>query len=479
MTIGWAEPERALALGLVKWGVEKMSSLNLAEPTGISPPRINDRMTIDWRSTDKLWQKANNPRRYTAKEVNKAVGIIKRWGIRLPLVITSDDCVIAHFVAVIAARKAGIGQLPVVYADDLPEAEHQALSLALDRFYELGEFDRTLLGEVLTQIEVEVPDLRFEDIGFDAAEVDRAIAASPVTEEPENPLALSSVVVSKLGDIWLLGGHHVGCGDAKDSAALAQLLGGKRAQMCWTDPPYGCPVQGFVSSRDHREFVEASGELDGAGLKGFFDGFCTAIADHVDPGAVIELCIDWRSASLLMQVASSAFGEMINLAVWVKDRGGMGSFLRSQHELVLIYAMRGGRPRNNVELGKHGRNRTNVWKYPCAMSFRHSGAEGDLLDGHPTPKPKDMVADAILDCTARGDIVLDPFLGSGSTLIAAQKVGRLCFGMDLDPVYVDLAIRRWQSWTGCQAIHAETGERFDDVLAAVELQLQLGEQFDG
>jgi hypothetical protein len=249
--------------------------------------------------------------------------------------------------------------------------------------------------------------------------------------------------------------------------------------MCFSDPPYGCQVEGFVSGRGHREFVEASGELDQAGLKEFFRGFCKAIADYVDPGAVIELCIDWRSASLLMQVASSIFGEMINLAVWVKDRAGMGSFLRSQHELILIYAMPGGRPRNNVELGRHGRNRTNVWRYPSAMSFKHSGAEGDLLEGHPTPKPKDLVADAIMDCTARGDAVLDPFLGSGSTLIAAEKAGRRCFGMDLDAGYVDLAIRRWQSWTGRQAVHAETGERFDDLLSAAELQLECEERSNG
>jgi hypothetical protein len=443
-------------------------------PTG---GRTNDRMTVDWRPTDKLWQAANNPRRYTAKEIRKAESILKRWGVRLPLVITADDCVIAHFIAVIAARKAGIEQLPVVYADDLPVAERQALSLALDRFYELGDFDRTLLGELLTQIEVDLPDLRFEDIGFDAAEVDRAIAATPVTEEPEKALAPTATTVSKIGDLWLLGKHHrVTCGDACESDSYGHLLGGKRAQMCFTDSPYGCPVGGFVSSRGHREFVRASGELDDSGLVAFFEGFCAQIAGHVDPGAVIELCIDWRSALLLMNAASKSFGQMINLAVWVKDRAGMGSFLRSQHELILIYAMPGGKPRNNVELGKHGRNRTNVWKYPSAMSFRHSGAEGDLLDGHPTPKPKDLVADAILDCTGRGDIVLDPFLGSGSTLIAAEKTGRHCYGMDLDPAYVDLAIRRWQSWTGAQAVHAETGELFDDLIAAAELQLMGGDQ---
>ena len=456
-----------------------MSSIIAAQPVGSSPPGANDRMTIDWWTTDKLWQAPNNPRRYTAKEIRKAENILRRWGPRLPLVITSDGCVLSHFIAVIAARKLKMEQLPVIYADDIPEAERPALSLALDRLYELGEFDRTMLGELLTQIEVELPDLRFEDIGFDAAEVDLAVEASPATEEPEKDLAHSNVTVSKVGDVWLLDGHRIACGDATDSAAYALLLNGRRAQMCFTDPPYGCRVQGFVSSRGHREFVQASGELVGVGLKTFFERFCIAIAGHVDAGAVIELCIDWRSASSLMQAASSTFGEMINLAVWVKDRAGMGSFLRSQHELILIYSMPGAQHRNNVELGKHGRNRSNVWRYPSAMSFRHSGAEGDLLDGHPTPKPKDMVADAIRDCTARGDIVLDPFLGSGSTLIGAEKTGRLCFGMDLDPGYVDLSVRRWQAWTGRQAVHAETGALFDDLLTAAERQLQAEEQSNG
>ena len=457
-----------------------MTSVIAQRPGGSSPgAHTNDRMTIDWWSTDKLWQSPKNPRRYTAKDIKKAENIIRRWGLRLPLVITSDGCVLGHYLAVIAARKLGLEQLPVVYGDDVPAAERQALSLALDRFYELGEFDRTMLGELLTQIEVELPDLSFEDIGFDAAEVDQAIAAAPAHEEPEKALAPSSAFASNLGDVWLLGGHRIGCGDAKNDEAYARLLNGNRAQMCFTDPPYGCAVQGFVSSRGHREFVEASGELDDSGLATFFEGFCAQIAAHVDPGAVIELCIDWRSAPLLMEAASKSFGDMINLAVWVKDRAGMGSFLRSQHELILIYALRGGKPRNNVELGKHGRNRTNVWKYPSAMSFRHSGAEGDLLEGHPTPKPKDLIADAILDCTVRGDIILDPFLGSGSTLIAAEKVGRRCVGVDLDPGYVDLAVRRWQSWTGRQAVHAETGELFDDVLAAAELQLRTEEQSNG
>lgn len=437
----------------------------------------NDRMKVDWWPVEKLWQARGDPRRYTARDIKKAEGVVRRFGIRLPLVISSDGCVVAHWLAVVAARRLGIDQVPVLYADDLPAAERQMLSLALNRFYELGQFDHTLLGELVLDLEAKVPELRFEDFGFEAAEIDRAVIAarSPDDEAEEAVLKIPCVVATQRGDIWRLDKHEIGCGDATEPASYERLLGAQRARMVFTDPPYGCRVQGFVTSRDHREFPQGSGELDRDGLFAFFKRWCEAMAQHCEPGAVIELCIDWRSAPLLMQAASAMFGDMVNMAVWVKDRAGMGSFLRSQHELVLIYAVPGAQHRNNVELGKNGRNRSNVWKYPCAMSFARTGAEGDLLEDHPTPKPKDLVADAIFDCTARGDLILDPFLGSGSTLIAAEKTGRVCRGMDLDPAYVDLAVRRWQSWTGRDAIHALSGKRFDDVRAEAEAAASRGE----
>jgi DNA modification methylase len=301
-------------------------------------------------------------------------------------------------------------------------------------------------------------------MGFEQPEVDGVLlGCDRGEEEPEKAIKCGQPPVTKAGDVWLLGRHRIACGDATDPGAYAQLLEGCAADMVFTDPPYGCPVDGFVSSRGHREFVQGSGEMDARWLTGFFERWCEQLKNYSVPGAVVELCIDWRSLHSLMNAAGPVFGDPINMAVWVKDRAGMGSFLRSQHELVLIYCTPGATYRNNVELGRHGRNRTNVWKYPSAMSFAHSGAEGDLLDDHPTPKPKDMVADAILDCTARGAVVLDPFIGSGSTLIASEKTGRVCRGMDLDPLYVDLAVRRWQAWTGQQAVHAHDARRFDDI----------------
>jgi hypothetical protein len=428
----------------------------------------NSRIAMDWWPVGKLWQAKKDPRRYSRKELAKTESIIRRFGVRLPLPISSDGCVIAHFVIVAAARKIGIDQVPVIYVDDLGEAERKALSLALNRLYEFGEFDQQLLGELIVELEVEIPELSMEAIGFEQAEVDLAIQSSRVSApDDERPPRIQGAPVSRLGDIWLLEEHRIAFGDATDPSSYAALLNGHLARMVFTDPPYGCPVKGFVTSRSHREFVEASGEKGPAELKDWFGTVCSAVKAHVERGALIQLCIDWRSQYLLQEAAQPFFGPLLNLAVWVKDRAGMGSFLRSQHELVLIYRAGGGLHRNNVQLGRHGRHRTNVWKYPCAASFA-KGPEGDLLEDHPTPKPKEMIADAILDCTSRGDIVLDPFLGSGSTLIAAEMTGRTCCGMDLDPLYVDLAIRRWQAWTGRSAVHAVSGRSFDDVEAATK-----------
>jgi hypothetical protein len=201
--------------------------------------------------------------------------------------------------------------------------------------------------------------------------------------------------------------------------------------------------------------------------KAVFEGWHHAMVPYLASGAAIMEVIDWRSLLILLQVTTSHFGPLVNLAVWVKDRAGQGSFLRSQHELILIHKNKGGRMLNNVQLGRYGRNRSNVWTYPSAVTASKGSDEGSILDEHPTPKPVRLVADALLDTTKRGDAILDPFLGSGTTLIAADKVGRTCFGLELDPVYVDLTIRRFEAWSGIKARHAITGELFDERAATV------------
>ena len=220
----------------------------------------------------------------------------------------------------------------------------------------------------------------------------------------------------------------------------------------------------------HREFVDGSG-MSPEEMRGLFQGFAQALTTVLRKGALVYVFIDWRSLGILQQVLEGVFGPLVQFCCWVSDPVGMGSFYRSRHELVLVHRMPGAGSRmpgtqfiNNVQLGRNGRNRSNVWEYPSAASSR-TGREGDMLENHPTPKPVELVADAILDCTSHGDRVIDPFLGSGTTLIAAERTGRICHGMDLDPLYADVAIRRWQAGTGLDAIDAATGRTFDDIAA--------------
>jgi DNA modification methylase len=186
-------------------------------------------------------------------------------------------------------------------------------------------------------------------------------------------------------------------------------------------------------------------------------------------GSLHYLCMDWRHMAEILTAGNQCYTELKNLCVWVKDNGGMGSMYRSRHELVFVFKHGKASHINNVELGKNGRYRTNVWEYAGGNSFsRLHGEEGDTLAMHPTVKPVQMVADAILDCTRRGDIVLDAFLGSGSTLIAAEKTSRRCYGIEIDPRYVDTVIRRWQQWTGGAATHAVSGKTFNEITAKME-----------
>jgi DNA modification methylase len=237
------------------------------------------------------------------------------------------------------------------------------------------------------------------------------------------------------------------------------------ANVVFTDPPYNVPVQGHVSGKgriQHREFAMAAGELSGRQFTAFLCTVLQLLARHSIDGALHYLCMDWRHAHQLLEAALGVYSEYKNLCVWVKNNGGMGSLYRSKHELVFVFKNGRAPHRNNVQLGRNGRYRTNVWNYAGMNNFRRESDEGNLLKLHPTVKPVALIADALLDASARGDIVLDAFLGSGSTLIAAERVGRVCYGLELDPLYVDTAIRRWQKHSGEHAVHGVSGRRFDE-----------------
>jgi DNA modification methylase len=256
------------------------------------------------------------------------------------------------------------------------------------------------------------------------------------------------------------------CGSALEETAYAALLGTQRAAIVFTDPPYNVPIAGHASGLgrvQHQDFVMASGELSDPEFTAFLQTACTRLCQYTQDGSLHFICMDWRHAEHLLAAGRTAYTEVKNLCIWDKGTGGMGSLYRSAHELIFVFKQGAGRHRNNVQLGQFGRNRTNVWRYPGSQSFARATDEDNLLALHPTVKPVRLVADALLDASARQDLVLDPFLGSGTTIIAAERTGRICYGMELDPRYVDVTIRRWQAYTGDHARHAVTGQRFHEV----------------
>ena len=351
-----------------------------------------------------------------------------------------------------------------------------AFRIADNRLTEIATWDDRLLAEQLKDLSLLGLDFSLEVTGFDMAEIDLRIQSFEEPPEGEDPAdGLPGVAagppVSKLGDFWRLGHHRLLCGSALDTTAFAALMGEERASVVFTDPPYNVPIDGHASGLGaihHRPFPMASGEMNGAEFTAFLrQAFGNLAASTVD-GALHYICMDWRHLDELLAAGQATYGELENLCVWVRDNGGMGALYRSQHELIFVFKHGRQRHRNNVQLGQFGRNRSNVWHYPGANSFARCGAEGNLSALHPTVKPVAMIADAILDSSARGDIVLDGFLGSGTTVIAAERTGRRCYGIELDPVYVDTIIRRWQGLTGGSADHAASGRGFDDLAREAE-----------
>jgi len=305
--------------------------------------------------------------------------------------------------------------------------------------------------------------------GFDPAEVDALAVDSTDTERDradEIPIGADKPAVSKLDDVWILGPHRIICGDACDDDVVRRLMDGTRASMVFADPPYNLRIGAIVGRGriKHREFVSGSGEMSPTQFVDFMTRWMRLAAQYSESGAICYACIDWRHITEILTAGTSVFREVKNIIVWVKSNPGQGSFYRSAHEFICVFKHGDGPHQNNVELGKHGRNRSNVWTYAGVNTFR--AGRLDELALHPTVKPVALVTDAIRDCSRRGDVILDPFLGSGTTVLAAERVGRRAFGIELDPTYVDVAVRRWQSFTKRDAILAVTGTTFDEIAAA-------------
>lgn len=391
---------------------------------------------------------------------------IRTFGFNVPVLVDEDDTIIAGHGRVAAALKLGRETVPVIRIQHLSHDQRRAYMIADNRLTDVSRWDERLLGEVLRDLTVADLDFELDAIGFSVAEIDLKIDAlgDDEAEAPEPP-APDGPAVTAAGDIWRLGRHRLLCGSALDAAAWRRLMGDQKAAMCFSDPPYNVPIRGHVSGLGavhHREFAMASGEMDRDEFAGFLTSIFRLLAANTVAGSIHFICIDWRHLGEMVEAGEATYSELKNVCVWAKSSPSMGSLYRSQHELVFVWKSGRGRHRNNVELGRHGRSRTNVWSYPSISGFRHS-EDKDLLAAHPTVKPVKLVADAILDVSARGEIVIDPFMGSGTTLIAAERVGRIAYGFEIDPLYCDTIIRRFEALTGEVAVHEESGATFHDL----------------
>jgi DNA modification methylase len=434
-------------------------------------------LPIEWVTTSSLRCDPCPLREHSDRQLKQIGRSISTFGFLVP--ILADECgiVIAGDARLRSAQKIGMVEVPVIRVTHLTEAEKRAFKIADNRLTENSKWNDRLLAETLRDLAALDLDFSLEVTGFSMAEIDLRIEglSTSVGDGPDPadqlPEPSGQPPVSALDDLWQLGRHRLLCGNAMEGSSYSALMGGHLAHLVFTDPPYNVRIQGHVSRKTRRrEFIMGSGELSDAEFLGFIARAFSLLIINTLPGSIHFVCMDWRHARDLLIAGTGSYDELKNICVWIKDNAGMGSLYRSQHEFVFVFKHGSAPHTNNVQLGRYGRNRTNVWHCPCANTFSRQSDEGNLAALHPTVKPVKLVADAILDCSARGDLVLDPFLGSGTTLIAAERVGRICYGMELDPLYVETAVRRWQAYTGDHAIHAATGKRFDEIAAAVELR---------
>ena len=415
---------------------------------------------------DALKPNPRNARTHPKRQLDAIAASIRRFGFLNPVLVDAEGVIIAGHGRALAARRLGLERIPVLRVEHLSEADRRAYVIADNKLAQMAGWDRDVLAVELQHL-IEVDASLPEVIGFAVGEVDVLLdeVGGGVDPDDEAVPAVVERAVTRPGDLWELGGRHrVACGDARDAAALNQLMGDATADAVFVDPPYNVAIQGHVGGRGsirHREFAMASGEMTPEAFRAFLRAMAEALTGVSRPGAVHFVCMDWRHAGDLIAALTPIYDELLNLCVWRKSNAGMGSLYRSQHELVFVFRHGRAPHRNAVELGRHGRHRTNVWDYPSV-----NGAHADRrrqLEWHPTVKPVALVAAAIKDVTRRGDVVLDSFLGSGTTLIACERVGRACRGVELDPLYVDLALRRWSEATGLAPVLSQTGQPFDAV----------------
>lgn len=424
-----------------------VSTSDLAAPAATRP------LTVVYRPTASLVPDPRNARTHPRRQIAQIVASIRAFGFTNPILADPEGRLIAGHGRLLAAKELTLVEVPVIKLAGLSEAQKRTLRLADNKIALNAGWDIEILKLELADLSLPEIEIDLGLTGFASGEIDVILKDAPDPDDEVIP-AVPSESRTRPGDIWQLGEHRIGCGDGRDVAFLRAIIGDDALiDAAFLDPPYNVKINGHVNAKGrHREFAMASGEMTTSAFRQFLTETLGACAAVSRPGAVHFVCMDWRHMDDVSAAASPLYDELLNICVWNKSNAGMGSLYRSKHEMVFVYRVPGAKHTNAVELGKHGRNRTNVWDYASVNSLK--GSRRQDLELHPTVKPVAMVADAICDVTRQGELVLDIFLGSGTSLIAAERVGRRFRGVDIDPGYVDVAIERWQQLTGRPAVLA-------------------------
>jgi DNA modification methylase len=430
-------------------------------------------VAIEDVAVEQLTARPDNPRKHSKRQIAKIAKSIQAYGFTSPVLIDEANQILAGHGRLEAAKLLKLRTVPCRRLTNMSEKEKRAYVLADNKLALDSGWDNALLAHNFDLLEAAEMDLTIT--GFDISEVDNVLTRrhAESTErrkrgEDEVP-AVEQRTVTRLGDVWSLGRHKLICGDARDPEVFCHLMANEHADLVFTDPPYNVPIGGHVSGlgkHRHAEFAMASGEMSKAEFRTFLSDTLGNAVPHCRNGAIAFVCMDWRHVADLIVVGSEIFSEFKNLCVWNKTNAGMGTFYRSQHELIGVFKVGDAPHTNTFGLGDTGRYRTNVWSYAGVNTFSEERAE--QLARHPTSKPVALVADAIKDVSRRGEIVLDLFGGSGTTLIAAHSARRSARLIEIDARYCDVTIRRWQDHTGEDAVLEQSGATFESIEAAEE-----------
>jgi DNA modification methylase len=426
-------------------------------------------LTVVWRPLEELRTDPGHPRSHSKRQIRQIAKSLETFDFNTPILTDANGVVISGAGRLLAASQVGFVEVPTLQLDHLSPSQAKAFAIAENRLGELSKWDDRLLAERLQNLTAADLDFDLDAIGFDAGEIDFRIESLAFDQVPLDDAAdrfESSCRPAKTapGDIWELGDHRLACSDLLDADSIDRLMAGQHATIVFTDPPYNVPIDGHVSGKGstrHREFAMGTGEMTSLEFVHFLTRACKMLARHSTNGSIHFVCMDWAHSAEILEAGKNVFtGGLKNICVWVKHNAGMGSLYRSQHEFVFVFKSGKAKHQNNIQLGRNGRHRTNIWSYSGMSSIGRESEEADLHKLHPTVKPVKLIADSILDCSARGDIVLDGFIGSGSTIIAAERTARRCYGVEIDPIYVDAAVRRWQTYSGGRATLLGSGALF-------------------